>query len=76
MNVLDWINVGKVSAERDDNLVHYFYDNGVLKTVLESNSSFLILGRKGSGKTAVFRYLKENPQSYLSQKRYISCIII
>ncbi|QDV23563.1 hypothetical protein Q31a_18650 [Aureliella helgolandensis] len=65
MNILDWINVGKVSAERDDDLVNYFYDNGVLRAVLASNSSFLVLGRKGAGKTAVFRYLQENPHEYL-----------
>jgi hypothetical protein len=66
MNILEWIDVGKVSAERDDNLVNYFYDNGVLQTVLSSKSSFLVLGRKGAGKTAVFRYLQENPRKYLS----------
>ncbi|WP_168566623.1 P-loop ATPase, Sll1717 family [Crateriforma spongiae] len=65
MNILEWIDVGKVSAERDDNLVNYFYDNGVLRSVLESKSSFLVLGRKGAGKTAVFRYLRENPSEHL-----------
>lgn len=68
MDILDWIDVGKVSAERDDNLVKYFYDNGVLKSVLESKSSFLVLGRKGAGKTAVFRYLQENSQNFLSAR--------
>lgn len=66
MNILEWIDVGKVSAERDDDLVNYFYDNGVLSSVLNSKSSFLVLGRKGAGKTAVFRYLQENPKQYLS----------
>ena len=66
MNILEWMEVGKVSAERDDNLVNYFYDNGVLRTVLDSKSSFLVLGRKGAGKTAVFRYLQENPKEYLT----------
>ena len=47
-------------------LVNYFYDNGVLGAILASNSSFLVLGRKGAGKTAVFRYLKENPSEYLN----------
>lgn len=60
MALLDWINFGKVSAERDDLLSSYFFDNGVLRSVVESPSSFLILGRKGAGKTAVFRYLTEN----------------
>ena len=65
MSILDWINFGKVSAERDDLLSQYFFDNGVLNTVLESPTSFLVLGRKGAGKTAVFKYLQENSAQYL-----------
>lgn len=65
MSILDWVNVGKVSAERDDLLSEYFFDNGVLKRVLDSPSSFLILGRKGAGKTAVFKYLSENKEKYI-----------
>lgn len=65
MNILDWINVGKVSAERDDLLSKYFHDNGVLKSVIESQNAFLVLGRKGAGKTAVFKFLKENTTTYL-----------
>jgi hypothetical protein len=66
MNILDWINFGKVSAERDDLLSNYFYDNGVLKNVVDSPSSFLVLGRKGAGKTAVFKYLKENKDAFIA----------
>jgi len=66
MNILDWIQFGKVSAERDDLLVKYFYDNGVLKNIIESPSSFLVLGRKGAGKTAVFKYLAENKTAFIS----------
>lgn len=68
MDILNWIDVGKVSAERDDNLSEYFFDNGVLKNVIESPSSFLILGRKGAGKTAVFKYLSENKDRYLNKQ--------
>ncbi|HTB52288.1 MAG TPA: hypothetical protein VK718_05885 [Ferruginibacter sp.] len=67
MNILDWINVGKVSAERDDLLIKYFYDNGVLKGIIDSPSSFLILGRKGAGKTAVFKYLTENREDFITK---------
>ena len=66
MSILSWINVGKVSAERDDLLSEYFFDNGVLKRVIESPSSFLVLGRKGAGKTAVFKYLSENKDKFIS----------
>jgi hypothetical protein len=68
MNILDWIDVGKVSAERDDLLSEYFFDNGVLKSVIESPSSFLILGRKGAGKTAVFKYLSDNREKFIDTK--------
>lgn len=67
MDILKWVDVGKVSAERDDLLSEYFYDNGVLARVINSNSLFLVLGRKGAGKTAVFKYLKENPRKFLNQ---------
>ncbi len=66
MPLLDWINFGKVSAERDDLLSRYFFDNGVLKSVVASPSSFLVLGRKGAGKTAVFRHFTENPKDFIS----------
>lgn len=65
-NILDWIDVGKVSAERDENLIHYFFDNGLTKGVVENRETFLVLGRKGAGKTAVFRYLSENPDRFLA----------
>ncbi|WP_347069191.1 hypothetical protein [Flavobacterium sp. WV_118_3] len=61
MNLIDWLDFGKVSAERDELLIKYFYDNGVLRKIVSDNLSFLILGRKGAGKTAVFKYLTENP---------------
>jgi len=67
MNILDWIDVGKVSAERDDLLSEYFFDNGVLKRVIASPSSFLILGRKGAGKTAVFKYLSDNKEKFIDK---------
>lgn len=65
MSILKWIDFGKVSAERDDLLSHYFFDNGVLKAVCESPTSFLVLGRKGAGKTALFRHLTENPREFI-----------
>lgn len=65
MSILDWVSFGKVSAERDDLLSHYFFDNGVLKSICDSPTSFLVLGRKGAGKTAIFRHLTENPRKFL-----------
>jgi len=68
MDILSWIDVGLVSAERDKNLVHYFYDGGVVKSVTESEKHFLILGRKGAGKTAVFQYLQTKPAQVFSER--------
>lgn len=67
MSILSWIDFGKVSAERDDLLSHYFFDNGVLKAVCDSPTSFLVLGRKGAGKTAIFRHLTENRADFLGR---------
>lgn len=71
MDILEWIDVGMISAERDDLLSKYFYDNGVLARVIGSRSLFLVLGRKGAGKTAVFKYLSENPTEFLKQDEHL-----
>lgn len=63
--ISDWIEFGTVSAERDENLTNYFFENGVLQSVIENRYSFLVLGRKGAGKTAVFQHLRDNPRKYL-----------
>ncbi len=68
MDILSWIDVGLVSAERDENLVHYFYDGGIVKSVIESEKHFLILGRKGAGKTAVFQYLQTTPSKVFNDR--------
>ncbi len=57
MGILDWIKVGEVAAESDDNLHLYFYDTGVSREIITSNNKFLMLGRKGAGKTAVYQHL-------------------
>ncbi|MEI4263606.1 P-loop ATPase, Sll1717 family [Roseovarius sp. D0-M9] len=64
--MIDWIDFGKVSAERDENLSEYFFENGVLQEVVKNRFNFLVLGRKGAGKTAVFQHLSENPEKYLA----------
>jgi hypothetical protein len=63
--ILDWLEFGKVSAERDDLLPHYFFDNGTLDEIINSPSSFLVLGRKGAGKTALFKYFTDNKNRFL-----------
>lgn len=66
--MVDWIDFGKVSAERDENLSEYFFENGVLQEAIRNRFNFLVLGRKGAGKTAAFQHLSENPSKYLEKK--------
>jgi hypothetical protein len=63
--ITNWIDFGQVSAERDEHLSEYFYENGVLQNVIDDRHQFLILGRKGAGKTAVFSHFSDNSQKYL-----------
>jgi len=63
--MIDWIDFGQVSAERDENLSHYFFDNGLLKTTVDNRHRFLVLGRKGAGKTAVFQQFGGAREKYL-----------
>lgn len=68
MNTLDWIDVGPVSAERDENLKHYFYDAGISTKIMKNPRQFLLLGRKGAGKTALFRHLETRPSKLFGEK--------
>jgi hypothetical protein len=56
---------GDVAAE-DDAVLEYFLSTNAVKRV-ESNSAFLVLGRKGTGKTAIVRYLTEKAAGRLSK---------
>lgn len=55
---------GKVEAE-DDAVLDYFVEMNVTTNV-DANDAFLVLGRKGSGKTALFRYFTEKHQKSYS----------
>ncbi|HEX3913617.1 MAG TPA: hypothetical protein VHW71_08920 [Steroidobacteraceae bacterium] len=61
--ITDWIEVGEVSAERDPNLQHYFYDAGVSASIVSNPKEYLLLGRKGAGKTAVYLHLISRPSA-------------
>ncbi|MBS7690458.1 hypothetical protein I0E98_08180 [Pseudomonas lalucatii] len=50
-------NFGEVAAE-DDAVLEYFLETNSVSAI-ESGTSFLILGRKGSGKTALVRHFSE-----------------
>ncbi|CUW47377.1 P-loop ATPase, Sll1717 family [Novacetimonas hansenii] len=72
--MIDWIDFGKVSAERDENLSEYFFENGILQEVVRNRFNFLVLGRKGAGKTAVFQHLNENSSKYLETRDQIESL--
>jgi len=59
--ILDWIQIGEVSAERDSNLSYYFFDAGVSASIVKNKKQYLLLGRKGAGKTAVYLHLLQKP---------------
>lgn len=61
--ITDWIEIGEVSAERDKNLSNYFYDAGVSASIVNNPKQYLLLGRKGAGKTAVYMHLVQTPKS-------------
>lgn len=50
---------GDVAAEADAVLEYFVATNAVAK--VEDGSAFLVLGRKGTGKTAIVRHFTENP---------------
>ncbi|WP_332728327.1 P-loop ATPase, Sll1717 family [Pseudomonas sp. ESBL9] len=66
--ITDWINIGEVSAERDANLSNYFFDAGVSAELVNNTKQYLLLGRKGAGKTAVFLHLLKKPKKIFSEK--------
>lgn len=52
-------NFGRLDAESDAKLLNYFLDTGLVERIRDEGAK-LVVGRKGSGKTALFRYLEQN----------------
>jgi superfamily II DNA/RNA helicase len=52
------VDFGNVDAEGETNLSEYFVDTGVLSRLISGRKQFVI-GRKGSGKTALFLLASE-----------------
>lgn len=57
MSIRDLDKFGDVAAE-DDAVIDYFISTNAVEKI-ENNSAFLVLGRKGTGKTAIVRYFTE-----------------
>lgn len=56
-DVKNWFPEFQVSAETDSELQQYFFTVPEVKQIIDSKL-WLILGRKGTGKTAIYRYLE------------------
>lgn len=58
MACISGVDFGRVDAEFEENLAEYYVDTGVIGRI-KLGRRWLVLGRKGSGKTALFRVLDE-----------------
>lgn len=69
--ILTNLNFGKVDAETDDRLLNCFIGTDLLKYVLQPQH-ILLLGGKGSGKSAIFRLLYQESKrlAYLIPSNY------
>ncbi|WP_267397386.1 MULTISPECIES: hypothetical protein [unclassified Sphingomonas] len=56
---------GDVAAEEDDAILSYFLKTDAVAQV-ESGETIVVLGRKGSGKTALAKYFSSSTADYLS----------
>jgi hypothetical protein len=73
MNILEEIkDFGSIDAENDGRLIEYFFKTPVLDNLYEYKKS-IVIGRKGTGKTAIYKYIiidKKNCVSDLLFKDY------
>lgn len=65
MDIKDWLPEFQVSAETDTDLQKYFFKLPEVKEITDSRS-WLVLGRKGMGKTAIYEHLKQAKSSDLN----------
>jgi hypothetical protein len=56
---------GDVAAEEDDAVLSYFLKTEAV-TRIENGEALVVLGRKGSGKTAISKYFANSTEKYLS----------
>lgn len=65
MDIRDWLPEFKVSAESDAELLNYFLKTRYVEEVL-SGTKWLVMGRKGTGKTAIYEYFKKSTPATLN----------
>ena len=57
---------GDGSAEDDDAVLSYFLKTEAVEQI-ESGKRFVVIGRKGSGKTALVKYFSQSHGKYISE---------
>jgi len=60
MNLLEKIeNFGAIDAENDTRLIEYFVKTPILRDLYDYKKS-IVIGRKGTGKTAIYKYIGQD----------------
>jgi len=71
MNINEWLPEFPVASEEDKSLLEYFVKTETIQQ-LENGEKWLVLGRKGTGKTAIFQYFSSG--TYLDDNKIASPI--
>ncbi|MDN2656074.1 hypothetical protein OW493_06395 [Cobetia sp. 14N.309.X.WAT.E.A4] len=71
-NVVDWLPEFEISAETDGELLKYFIQRPEINKVV-FGKAWLVLGKKGSGKTAIHEYLKSTESENIDNQESL-CI--
>jgi hypothetical protein len=71
MDIKKWLPQFSVSAETDKELQEYFFHTPEINKIIESDH-WLVLGRKGTGKTAIYKYLDSAESKVINDFHTIS----
>lgn len=71
MDIKEWLPEFKVSAETDEDLLSYFLKTEYVTEVVKKKK-WLVLGRKGTGKTAIYEYIKKTKVSEIDGFRALT----
>jgi len=66
MDIKEWLPEFSVSSEEDKDLMRYFVKTKQISEILNQNK-WMVLGRKGTGKTAIFEYF--NSKQFAASNR-------